>query len=185
MEVAERITAPQRSSTRTIYKSKWVLFEKWCRENSVDFSTSSVKQVSDSFMYLYQDLIRCPLTIDSYRMTIVDILDPAGAIFLKALTLTGFFLVFTGIIPKDSGIFQSGTFLLYLCWQDPVAPEVLNWSNQRPEKVSVPTLYFLQERTYFRHQARYSLFLVKQTLKLMFMILGLLRPFTMGFWWTK
>ena len=39
VEVAERIAAPQRSSTRTIYKSKWALFEKWCRENSVDFST--------------------------------------------------------------------------------------------------------------------------------------------------
>ena len=36
VEVAERIAAPQRSSTRTIYKSKWGLFEKWCRENSVD-----------------------------------------------------------------------------------------------------------------------------------------------------
>ena len=51
VEVAERITAPQRSSTRTIYKSKCALFEKWCRENSVDFSTPSVKQVSD-IMYL-------------------------------------------------------------------------------------------------------------------------------------
>ena len=29
VEVAERIAAPQRSSTRTIYKSKWALFEKW------------------------------------------------------------------------------------------------------------------------------------------------------------
>ena len=43
VEVAERIAAPQRSSTRTIYKSKWAQFEKWCREYSVDFSTPSVK----------------------------------------------------------------------------------------------------------------------------------------------
>ena len=64
VEVAERIAAPQRSSTRTIYKSKWALFEKWCRENSVDFSTPSVKQISDFFMYLYQDLNRRPSTID-------------------------------------------------------------------------------------------------------------------------
>ena len=56
VEVAERMAAPQRSSTRTIYKSKWALFEKWCRENSVDFSTPSVKHISDFFMYLYQDL---------------------------------------------------------------------------------------------------------------------------------
>ena len=33
VEVAERIAAPHTSSARTIYKSKWALFEKWCREN--------------------------------------------------------------------------------------------------------------------------------------------------------
>ena len=66
VEVAERIAAPQRSSTSTIYKSKWALFEKWCREISVDF------------MYLYQDLNRRPSTIDGYRMAIVDTLGPAG-----------------------------------------------------------------------------------------------------------
>ena len=37
VQVAERIAAPQRSSTRTIYKSKCSFFEKWCRENLVDF----------------------------------------------------------------------------------------------------------------------------------------------------
>ena len=78
VEVAERIAAPQRSSTRTIYKSKWALFEKWCRENSVDFSTPSVKQISDFFMYLYQDLNRCPSTIDGYRTAIVDTLGPTA-----------------------------------------------------------------------------------------------------------
>ena len=49
VEVAERIAAPQWSSTRTIYKSKWALFETWCRDNSVDFSSPSVKQISDFF----------------------------------------------------------------------------------------------------------------------------------------
>ena len=76
VEVAERIAAPQRSSTRTIYKSQWALFEKWCRENLVDFSTLSVKQISDFFMYLYQDLNRRPSTIDGYRTAIVDTLGP-------------------------------------------------------------------------------------------------------------
>ena len=78
VEMAERIATPQRSSTRNIYKSKWALFEKWCRENSVDFSTPSVKQISDFFMYLYQDLNRRPSTIDGYRTAIVDTLGPAG-----------------------------------------------------------------------------------------------------------
>ena len=78
VEVAERIAAPQRASTRTIYKSKWALFEKWCRENSVDFSTPSVKQISDFFMYLYQALNRRPSTIDGYRTAIVDTLGPTA-----------------------------------------------------------------------------------------------------------
>ena len=74
VEVAERIAAPQRSSTRTIYKSKWVLFEKWCRENSVDFSTPSVKQIPDFFMYLL-----CTQFLDKaypYRCHIVLLTSP-------------------------------------------------------------------------------------------------------------
>ena len=55
-----------------------VLFEKWCRENSVVFSTPSVKQISDFFMYLYQDLNRRPSTIDGYRTAIVDTLGPTA-----------------------------------------------------------------------------------------------------------
>ena len=78
VEVAERIAAPLRSATRTVYKSKWALFEKWCRENSVDFSTPSVKQISDFFMYLYQNLNRRPSTIDGYRTAIVDTLGPTA-----------------------------------------------------------------------------------------------------------
>ena len=78
VKVAERIAAPQRLSTRTIYQSKWSLFERWCRENLVDFSSPTVKQISDFFMYLYQDLNRRPSTIDGYRMAIVDALGPVG-----------------------------------------------------------------------------------------------------------
>ena len=111
VEVAEGITAPQRSSTRTIYKSKWALFEKWCRENSVDFSTPSVKQISDFFMYLYQDLNRRPSTIDGYRTAIVDTLGPSGQHI--AHTIMGCSPVSTGITPKVPEISPSGTFLLF------------------------------------------------------------------------
>ena len=114
VEVTERIAAPQRSSTRTIYKSKWPLFEKWCRENSVDFSTPSVKQVSDFFMYLYQVLNRRPSTIDGYRTAIVDTLGPTANILHKVQTFIGYSAAFTGIVPKVPGIFPSGTFLLFL-----------------------------------------------------------------------
>ena len=102
VEVAERIAAPQRSSTRTIYKSKWALFEKWCRENSVDFSTPSVKQVSDFFMYLYQDLNRRPSTIDGYRKAIVDTLGPAGHHIAQSSDLHRLFSRFHRDRPKSS-----------------------------------------------------------------------------------
>ena len=54
--------------------------------NGPDFSTPSVKQISDFFIYLYQDLNRRPSTIECYRTAIVDILGPAGTIFHKAQT---------------------------------------------------------------------------------------------------
>ena len=136
VEVAERIAAPQRSSTRIIYKSKWTLFEKWCRENSVDS----------------QDLNRHSSTIDGYRMAIVD---TSGLAWLHTSQSSR----------KVPGIFQSGTFGYTIQRrQDPVSstgPAVLFGSNQRPERVSIPTPYFLQERKYLGHQTRYALFLVK------------------------
>ena len=45
-------------------------------------------------------------------------------------------------------------------------PEVLLGLNQRPERVSIPTFQFLQERTHLRHQTRYSLSLFKTTILL-------------------
>ena len=112
VEVAERIAAPQRSSTRTIYKSKWALFEKWCRENSVDFSTPSVKQISDFFMYLYQDLNRCPLTIDGYRTAIVDTLGPMAHHIAHNADLHRLLSSFHRDRQKVPEIYLSGTSLL-------------------------------------------------------------------------
>ena len=42
----------------------------------MDFSSPPVKQISDFFMYLYQDLNRHPSTIDGYRTAIVNTLGP-------------------------------------------------------------------------------------------------------------
>ena len=43
VEGAERMAAPQRSSTRTIYKFNWALFERWCREKIGGFLHSLCK----------------------------------------------------------------------------------------------------------------------------------------------
>ena len=44
----------------------------------MDFSTPSVKHISDFFMCVYQDLNRRPSIIDGYRTAIVDTLGSAG-----------------------------------------------------------------------------------------------------------
>ena len=77
-------------------------YQKWCRENSVDFSTPSVKQVSDIFMYLYQDLNRHPSTIDGYRMAIVDTLGPMGLHISQSLDLSRLLSSFHRDHPKSS-----------------------------------------------------------------------------------
>ena len=41
-EVAGRIEAPQRGSTRAVYKSKWAIFVRWCQSHEMDFRSPSV-----------------------------------------------------------------------------------------------------------------------------------------------
>ena len=46
------------------------------------------------------------------------------------------------------------------------ALEVLSGSNQRPEKVSIPTFYLIHERTYLRHRTATLSSWLKQTVLL-------------------
>ena len=70
--VAARIEAPQRRSTRSVYKAKWALFTKWCITNQVDFRAPPVKSVADFLMHLFEDRKLQPSTIDGYRSAIAD-----------------------------------------------------------------------------------------------------------------
>ena len=73
-EVADRIAAPQRLSTRAIYTSKWSVFQRWCMEQQVDFRSPSIGDICNFFWYLFHDLNRCPSTIEGYRTAIADTL---------------------------------------------------------------------------------------------------------------
>ena len=68
----------------------------------MDFSTPSVKQVSDFFMYLYQDLNRRPLTIDGYRTAIVDTLGSTGLHISQSSDLNRLLSIFHRDRPKSS-----------------------------------------------------------------------------------
>ena len=71
-QVAARIEAPQRPSTRTIYKAKWALFVFWCQSNQVDFRSPSIKQVADFLLFLFQEKWLQPSTIEGYRSAVAD-----------------------------------------------------------------------------------------------------------------
>ena len=80
---------------------------------SVDFSTPSVKQISDSFIYLYQDPNRRPSTIDGYRTAIDDTLGPAGHHIAHSSDLHRLLSSFHRDLPKSSRNLPNGTFLLF------------------------------------------------------------------------
>ena len=71
-EVAARIEAPQRSSTRAVYKSKWTIFLKWCQSHEVDFRAPSVNQIADFLLHLFKERNLQPSTIEGYRTAIAD-----------------------------------------------------------------------------------------------------------------
>ena len=68
----------------------------------MDFSTPSVKLVSDFFMFLYQDLSRHASTIDGYRKAIVDTLGPAGHHISQSSDLNRLLFSFHRDRPKSS-----------------------------------------------------------------------------------
>ena len=73
-EVAARIEAPQRHSTRAVYKSKWAIFVKWCESNEVDLRLPSVNQIAEFLLHLFKERKLQPGTIEGYRTAIADII---------------------------------------------------------------------------------------------------------------
>ena len=71
-EVAARIEAPQRRSTRAVYKSKWTIFVKWCDSHKVDFRSPSLSQIAEFLLYLFKERNLQPSTINGYRTAIAD-----------------------------------------------------------------------------------------------------------------
>ena len=80
----------------------------------MDLSTPSVKEVSDIFMYLYQDLNRRPSAINGYRMAVVDTLPLVGCHIPQSSDLNRLLSSLHRDRPKSSRNLPSATFLLYL-----------------------------------------------------------------------
>ena len=76
-EVADRIAAPQRPSTRAIYASKWAVFQRWCIEKQVDFRAPSIKDICNFMCFFFNKKDRRPSTIEGYRTAIAETLGNA------------------------------------------------------------------------------------------------------------
>ena len=70
--VVERVCAPQRSSTRAVYRSKHNMFKYWCSDHGVDAVKPSLAQLSNFFMFLFDEKKLAPGTIQAYRTALAD-----------------------------------------------------------------------------------------------------------------
>ena len=87
VEVADRIKAPQRESSRRVYDSRWAIFQKWAQENQVDVAKPTIPQIADFLNYLFTDKNLKPRTIAGYRTSVADGLGSAGQMVSQSLDL--------------------------------------------------------------------------------------------------
>ena len=101
-EVAERIKAPQRESSRKVYQSRWTIYGQWCTENKVDITSTAVPQVAEFLNYLFTVKNLKPVTITGYRTAIADALGSQGEFISKSLELNRLIASFTRDRPKPN-----------------------------------------------------------------------------------
>ena len=86
-QVAERIKAPQRPSSRRLYESRWSIFELWCQQSQVVSSEPTISKIADFLNYLFTVKNLKPATIAGYRTAIADHLGHFGQEVSKSLDL--------------------------------------------------------------------------------------------------
>ena len=113
-EVAKRIEAPQRSSSRAMYKSKGAIFVKWCKSHQVDVMSPSVNQIADFLLYLFKEKKLQPSTIEGYRTAIADMVGNENFSISKDENLTRLSDSFHRDKPKGRQGIPSWNLLLVL-----------------------------------------------------------------------
>ena len=89
-QVADRIKAPQRPSSRRLYESMWSIFELWCQQNKVVSTEPSISDIAEFLNHLFTVKNLKPATIAGYRTAIADHLGPFGQEVGKSLHLQAF-----------------------------------------------------------------------------------------------
>ena len=86
-QVADRIKAPQRPSSRRLYESRWAIFELWCQQNKVVSAEPSISDIAEFLNHLFTVKNLKPATIAGYRTAISDHLGPFGLEVGKSIHL--------------------------------------------------------------------------------------------------
>ena len=71
---AQRIVAPQRASTLSVYEGKWKVFVDWCGQRGDDPFQASSPLVADFLLYLFRVRQLKPATIEGYRTALAGAL---------------------------------------------------------------------------------------------------------------
>ena len=74
VDVASRVSRPQRESTVAIYESKWRIFTAWCNIQHINPLSASDNVVSDFLLHLHTEKHLAISTIAGYQMAIASTL---------------------------------------------------------------------------------------------------------------
>ena len=74
VDVASRVSRPQRESTLAIYESKWRIFTAWCNMQHLNPLSSTESVVSDFLLHLHMERHLAISTIAGYQMAIANTL---------------------------------------------------------------------------------------------------------------
>ena len=134
-EVAGRIKAPQRESSRKVYQSRWAIYGQWCSQNKVDITSTTVPQVVEFLNYLFTVKNLKPATITGYRTAIADALGSQSELISKSLELNRLIASFTRDRPKPNRSIPTWDLSLVLLGLtkppfEPLSEAPLKWNLQ-------------------------------------------------------
>ena len=79
-EAATRAAQPQRQSSLILYQSRWRVFCRWCDRRNIDPYTSTVQQIADFLLFLFNVQGCVPTTVAGYRTAISQTRAPVDGL---------------------------------------------------------------------------------------------------------
>ena len=94
-KAASRMAGAVRTSTSSLYQSKWSVFSSWCSGRKVDPLTASLPLIADFLLFL-RDVKKFTLpTIKGYRTALALVLKPAGVDVSSSTDITALIRAFS------------------------------------------------------------------------------------------